>query len=564
MSISNLAARTLLAAIASAPSAMAQFTPPRPASFPQGIAAGDVDMHSAVLWARVDRPGPVVFQVDTTPTFSRPFRIAFDVVRNAEPAKAEVRGLRPGTRYWYRAFAGAQATASGTFRTAASPGRRQGLTFGVTGDWRGELAPYPAVANVTDRLDFFVALGDTIYADFPSPAVPSPQATTLGEFRAKHAEVYTSRFGLNTLADVRSRTAWFAMLDDHEVTNDFAGGPPPATDSRFLPSAAPFINETDLYRRALLAFRDYNPIADERWKGTGDARLDGKPRLYRSRRFGDDAAMFVVDARSFRDTELPAVANPTDPAQVFGFMLAAADPTRTLLGRPQLVRLEQDLLAAQRAGVTWKFVLVPEPIQNLGVLGASDRFEGYAAERNALLAYIANNAIRNVVFVAADLHGTLVNNLTWQTAPGTAQIPTDAFEVITGSVAFDAPLGPSLIEIAAAIGLITPAQQAFYATLPRAGKDAFLENLINGALQPLGYDLLGLQGSPIHATLQAGSYTCTHTFGWTEFAIDATTQALTVTTWGIDPYSEAQLLADPAAITARTPQVVQQFVVQPQ
>ena len=40
-----------------------------------------------------------------------------------------------------------------------------GLRFGVAGDWRGELAPYPAISNVAGRnLDFFVEHGDTIYA----------------------------------------------------------------------------------------------------------------------------------------------------------------------------------------------------------------------------------------------------------------------------------------------------------------------------------------------------------------------------------------------------------------
>jgi alkaline phosphatase D len=37
-----------------------------------------------------------------------------------------------------------------------------------------------------------------------------------------------------------------------------------------------------------------------------------------------------------------------------------------MLGNPQLERLEADLLAAQDDGIVWKFVMVPEPIQNLG------------------------------------------------------------------------------------------------------------------------------------------------------------------------------------------------------
>ena len=535
-----------------------------PNQFPNLVAAGDVGTDSAVLWTKVTSCGPVLFQVAQTATFQGPQRFTFDFVLDAsKPAKAVVDCLQPGTRYYYRALHAGRFSPRGTFVTANAPGHKHGLRFGVSGDWRGELSPYPAVTNAGSNLAFFVELGDTIYADVPSPAVPAPQAQTLAEFRAKHSEVYSARFGLNALGDLRRNTAVFALIDDHEVTNDFAGGAAPATDPRFLPSTAPFINETQLYRNGLRAFVDANPIATKAWRNTGDARLDGKPQLYRASRFGDDAALFLLDARSFRDTGLPPVTNPSDPNQVFGFLAASWNPTRTMLGQAQLTRLQQDLLAAHQAGVTWKFVCVPEPIQNLGVVGASDRFEGYAAERAALLGFITSHGIDNVVFVAADLHGTLVNNVTWQAGPGQPQMQTGALEVITGAVAYDAPLGPTLVEIAAALGLLSSSEVAFYNSLPTVGRDAFLGTFIDAALAPFGYDLLGLQGSPILATLLAGNYVAAHTYGWTEFAIDAATQALTVTTYGIAPYTEADL-AVPANVLSRVPQVVQQFVVQPQ
>nr|HMQ22027.1 phosphodiesterase [Planctomycetota bacterium] len=63
---------------------------------------------------------------------------------------------------------------------------------------------------------------------------------------------------------------------------------------------------------------------------------------------------------------------------------------------------------------------------------------------------------QNVVFVSADIHGTLVNNLTYEAAPIAPRIPVDAFEVVTGAVAYDAPLGPTLVNIATQLGLLTP------------------------------------------------------------------------------------------------------------
>ena len=70
------------------------------------------------------------------------------------------------------------AKATGKFSTAAALGQFTGLKFGVSGDWRGELAPYPAISNAVDaNLKFFVELGDTIYGDVASPAVKNPNGT---------------------------------------------------------------------------------------------------------------------------------------------------------------------------------------------------------------------------------------------------------------------------------------------------------------------------------------------------------------------------------------------------
>ena len=56
----------------------------------------------------------------------------------------------------------------------------------------------------------------------------------------------------------------------------------------------------------------------------------------------------------------------------------------------------------------------------------------------------------------------------------------------------------------------------------------------------------------------------THTFGWTEFDVDAETQQLKVITYGVDAYSEEELLENPNAITELEPFVVSEFVVNPQ
>ncbi len=543
------------------------------AALPNGIAAGDVNQTSAVLWGRSDTLGDLSFEYATDSHFTQIIHsTTLTVTDPLLPNKWDISGLNADTHYYYRVTDSSGDFQIGQFKTAAESGQRTGLRFGVSGDVRGELLPYPALKNAGQRnLDFFVAMGDSIYADVASPANNfQSQSQSLADYRNKHAEVYGARGGLNSLADLRQSTAVFATIDDHEVINDFAGGADVSTDARF--SANPTgtrINDSSLYNNGLQAFQNYNPIREESYGITGDARTDDEIKLYRNQTFGNDAALIVLDARSFRDNPL-ADANPVDSASIAGFLANTFDPSRTMLGRQQVNDLKADLLAAQHNNVTWKFVAVPEPMQNLGVIGASDRFEGYAAERTEILKFIDDNSINNVVFLSADIHGTLVNNLTYQLTPFGEQHATNVFEITTGSLAYDAPFGPTVAQLAAQAGLLSPQQQAFYDALPTpAAKDSFIKAVTDTVIAQLGYDPLGLNHnlasaeSLIQAELLQGDYVALHSFGWTEFEIDQLTQQLLVTTYGIPAYSVADIANDLTDIVNRTPQIVSQFKITP-
>ena len=553
-----------LLALSSAATARSTRSVP-PASLPQAVASGDTGPTSTVLWARSTAVGNLVITYGTDPTFASAIGVITAAVNDPlVPVKLPLLNLNPATDYYYKVRDAAGAELNGHFRTAAAPGSRSGLRFGVSGDWRGELSPYPAVANADDRgLAVFVALGDTIYADYESPVLPGvSQAISLNQYRLKHTEVYSTRLGLNTLGDLRSTTSWLATIDDHEVVNDFAGGAPASSDPRFPPGSG-LINDTLRYEHGLQAFAEYNPLRDEFYGATGDPRTAQERKLYRFSRYGNDAAFFLLDARSFRDTELPPVTDLNDQGQISAYLTATFALTRTMLGQQQLLDLQQDLLSAEHAGVLWKFVMVPEPIQNLGVLAASDRFEGYAAERTRLLKFIRDNAIRNVVFVAADIHGTIVNNLSYQDNVGGPQIPVSAFEITTGPVAFAKPFGPTVAEIAHNAGLIDDTQYGFYQSLTRPQKDAFMSAAINNLLADFGYSPIGLDDGQVDATLVSGSYFATHSYGWTEFDI-APGGLLTVTTYGIDWYSAADLAANPGQVIGRQPTVISEFTVAPE
>jgi alkaline phosphatase D len=530
------------------------------AALPNGVASGDVSQYTAWLWARSDTVGAISFEVATDAAFSNIVKSFNANVANAmQPVKGMVSGLNAGQQYFYRATDAASSSFGGSFRTAAATGTHNGLRFGVSGDWRGELAPYPAIKNVAaSNLDFFVKHGDTIYAErYSGPAQAT--ASTLTEYRDRHNEVLSSRYGMNTWQDVRASTPVFATIDDHEVVNDFVGG---------APVGSGYYNDTQRYQNGVQAFREYMPIADTNYAGTGAARFDGKPDLYRAQQFGSDALVIVTDARSFRDPALTAW-NGT-PADAARFLGESATLDRTLLGRTQLDQTKADLKQAQLNGVTWKFVHIAEPTQNLGLAAAGDRYEGYARERTELLSFIKNEGIQNTVFITADIHGTVVNDLTYST-DGVHQTQSGAWEISTGAVAFEQPFGPTVVDLAASLGMLSAPQVAYYNSLPNdIAKDQFLKAVVNGQLAPLGYSPLGLEGSGIPFTNlmptipsygQLDYSVATHSYGWTEFEINATTGELIVTTWGISDYSYDEMTADPSAIMALDPKIVSRFAV---
>lgn len=567
-------------------------------TLPNGVASGDVTQTSAVLWARSTAFGEITFEYSVLDDFAIiDGHETAAVVDINQPVKVEISRLIPATQYYYRVTDAQNEAATGQFRTPWDIGISPGLRFGASGDWQ-QAPPFPSLENVPERdLDFFIKLGDSIYADSETPALPGVvQARTLNDFRIKHGENLSARFGSNVMALLNASTPVLATIDDHEVVDNFAGGAvpgqsPDASDvdplePPLFTDAVDFVNETQVYRDAMQAFQEYHPIRDELWDTPNDVSTHEKPKFYRKATYGSDATVLVLDARSFRDAPLPVITDPFDVNQVEAFLASTFASDRTMLGLAQLECLKNDLLESQRDGITWKFVVIGEPIQNFGVINAEDRFEGYAAERTGLLKFIHENAIPNVVFMAGDFHGTIVNNLAYQElqTEGTDNstvvnsTPIDAFEVVTGPVAFfDGLLGPSTVNLAASAGVLSPFLKAFYDSLPVApdtdstvnDKDDFFKSLVNTQLEVVGYDPIGLNDNDadaeglINAELLQGDYLACHTFGWAEFDIAPETQELLVTVYGVDAYSETDLLVDPNSVINQVPRIVSQFIVHP-
>ena len=223
-------------------------------TLPNGAASGDVTQTSAVLWAHSTTIGNVTFEYSTFDDFEIiDGNATVPVVDVNQPVKVEISGLIPATQYYYRITDAQGNTAIGQFRTPCELGINAGLRFGASGDWQ-QPPPFPSLKNVPESdLDFFIKLGDNIYADSESPALPGVvQARTLEEFRIKHNENLSARFGVNVMAEMSASTSILATIDDHEVVDNFAGGAAPgqSPDAPDVYPLEPPICHNYFYRRS--------------------------------------------------------------------------------------------------------------------------------------------------------------------------------------------------------------------------------------------------------------------------------------------------------------------------
>jgi phosphodiesterase/alkaline phosphatase D-like protein len=406
--------------------------------FTDGVASGDVTSSSAILWTRIDRDAAVKVEVWNNPQLKgrKVFQQTVPHVSAQRDftVKIDATGLAPDTTYSYRFkhedVDGASYSEVGTFRTAPTPDAPADVRFTYTGDADGtRLAGGAPAFNEFEVLDaarledgaFWVFDGDTIYADSGFRAAP---AATLEEYHAAHRE----NRGYANLRELLSAASVYATMDDHEVVNDY--------DAATVDPAR--------YAAGRRAFLDYYPVRE-----TGllhDASCAGDP-LYRRFRWGSEVELFLLDERSCRSGSAEAICNGdlgptlpltlrrTFPYSLFltpepppGCLATIFDPSRTLLGPAQKAQLLADLAAST---ARWKLVVSEEPIQQFLAL-PYDRYEGYAAERVELLAFIQANGIEGVKFLTTDTHATMLSEV----AIDVFSAPTPiAVELVTGPVA---------------------------------------------------------------------------------------------------------------------------------
>lgn len=318
-------------------------------------------------------------------------------------------GLKPSSRYELLVETADGPPRSGSFNTPAPPDRKAACSFVfgscvggqgygrvvIDGDDTSPHGGFPVFGTMLAASpDFFVCNGDVVYADNAIDAVASQPwlrsqehvvasgmgaATDLDGFRSRYQYHYADP----KLAAFYANVPSFATWDDHEITDDWGA------------QALRDRGDGDLLEAGMRAWFEYNVH-------TGPP--EEPRRVYRSAQWGKHCELFILDCRSYRaprDVDLTAAATATPQM-------------KTMLGAEQLHWLATSL---GRSSATWKFICTSVPLSyptgwprpaETGYDGWADGAAGESvgpeAELKSILKLIADEGIRNVVFISGDVH----------------------------------------------------------------------------------------------------------------------------------------------------------------
>ena len=429
--------------------------------FRHGVASGDPDATSVLLWTRISSTAEteaVRWQAAEDEAFARV--VAEGEARTSRSrdhtVKVVVDRLTPDTAYFYRFISAAgRVSPVGRTRTLPEAGSSTPVVLAVAScslHPNGLFNAYDAIARL-ETLHAVIHLGDYIYeygaadADYGMAngrkldRIPEPprEIVSLADYRARHAQYKADP----DLQAAHARAPWIVVYDDHEVTND-----------GYLTGAENHQpDEGDWAARkaaALKAYFEWMPIREPEPGRTLEQAT------YRSFRFGRSASLHMLETRLLaRTKQLDYAVDFYAPgpdgrpvADRAGFLAKLNDPDRRLLGERQLAWLEDDVRAAVDDGATWQVIgnqlimarvtapdfgsLIPEATLNavlanlpperqesirglISLFGQNvplnlDAWDGYPAERERLYAALRRARARPLV-LAGDSHTFWVNRL---------------------------------------------------------------------------------------------------------------------------------------------------------
>lgn len=421
--------------------------------FQHGLASGDPEPTSVLLWTRVtshpgDTPGSgqgrattINWQVATDDSFQKIVRTG-TVTATAQTdmtVKVIADQLEPYRRYAYRFVVASgpyQGQVSPTGWTQTAPADQQQLASFRIGlfscaNWEaGFFRPYQDAARRGD-LDLIVHVGDYLY-EYPSgfyggtngqvvrPHEPREGCQTLAQYRIRYGHYHTDPM----LQELHAAAPWVVTWDDHEFADDnWAEG----ADGDFFVGTEEYLPRKNA---AAQAYLEWLPI-----RGTSPTQGG---HIYRQLNFGPLFNLTMLDLRSYRSQK--ALLQATD------------EPSRTMLGQEQY---EWFMSTIKSAASRWNLVgnsvmmtpmLIPavdrdlfKPLTKLFGLAQDgfpyneDSWDGFTVERTRLLQELVAAGKRNTVFLTGDIHtswGAVVPVIPGKYRPGDFA----ALEFITPSV----------------------------------------------------------------------------------------------------------------------------------
>ena len=439
-----------LGACASAPAVLRGGGTAQAAGFPQGVASGDPQAESAVLWTRAAPPaaGDIVrgtVEVAEDKGFAR---IVWSAPFEAGPGtdhtvKVVADGLMPGGRYAYRFRAGDAVSPTGQTRTL--PERAERARFAVASCSNYPFGHFNAYDHIArGDFDAVIHLGDYIYEYGPDgygaavgerlgrQHAPAREIVGLDDYRVRHRQ-YKSDPGSRAM---HAAHPLIAIWDDHETANDSWQGGAENHDAGEGPWA-------ERQRAALQAYYEYMPVRDPE---PGASRA----ALFRDYTWGGLLTLSAIEtrltARSQQFSYAEIMGELTSPEAVAAWerdQLGASN--RELLGGAQRAYLDRVLTGSVSRGEPWRLVanqiLMAEvrapglhnhvteddlieleqawsevrafvEFTKLGLPLNVDAWDGYPAARARLFDQAKAAGARDLVVLTGDTHEFWANDLT--------------------------------------------------------------------------------------------------------------------------------------------------------
>src|SRR5690349_2567686 len=320
--------------------------------YPQGVASGDPQADSVILWTRrvaaEAAPTELTVELALDPAFEKVVATAkAPISADADwTCRVLVGNLQPATVYWYR-FADAQGNGSRVGRTLTAPGNRdsrpvkfafvscQTINEGAQNAYRRMLHEDRRAAEA-DRLGFVLHLGDFIYEVVMYPEEIQtrydrtiydigkvPDARKVGKFNvptnvAGYRAVYQAYLKDPDIQDARAYLPFVAMWDNHEFSWQgwqsfvkFGGEAEPRQTWKVAAMQAWFEYQPARMAKSggpSLDRFDGPKVVDAPIKTFDDSGLGTEPNNlaalgaltgYRALRYGRNVELFITDNRSF-------------------------------------------------------------------------------------------------------------------------------------------------------------------------------------------------------------------------------------------------------------------------